>query len=58
MQLIQHVSRHSTGGRDPRRTPRVRQADRLEVLAAASKVEDICPVWITDHLPEHERVSP
>jgi hypothetical protein len=57
MQLIQHAPRHSTGGLDPRRTLQVRQADRFEILAAASEVDDICPVWITDHLSERERVS-
>jgi hypothetical protein len=57
MQPNQDTLRRSTDAREPRRTPRVRQADRFEILAAASEAEDVCPIWIADHLSEGERVS-
>jgi len=40
-----------------RRTLRIKQADRFEILAAASEAEDICPIWITDRLSERQQVS-
>lgn len=58
MQPNQDATLRNTVGREPRRTPRIRQADRFEVLTAASQAEDICPIWITDHLSEPERVAP
>ena len=57
MQPNQDTPRPSTDARELRRTPRIRQADRFEILAAASESEDICPIWITDRLSERERVS-
>ena len=42
---------------EQRRTSRVKQAERFEVLSAASEAENICPVWISDRLAESERVS-
>ena len=58
MQPNQNTPRPSTDARDLRRTSRIRQADRFEILAAASEAADLCPIWITDRLSERERVSP
>lgn len=58
MQPNQDAPRRSTYARELRSRPRIRQADQFEILAAASEAEDICPIWITDHFSERERVSP
>lgn len=58
MQLIQDILRRSGDSCEPRRTSRIRQADRFEKLAASSEVDPICPIWLTDRLSERERVSP
>ena len=58
MQAKLDTPRQPTDVREPRRILRVRQADRFEILVAASEAEDICPIWITDRLSERERVSP
>lgn len=55
MQPNQDALRRSTDATDIRRTPRIRQADRFEILAAASEAEDLCPIWITERLSERER---
>lgn len=41
--------------REPRRTPRIKQSDRFDVLVAASEATDICPIWVTDILADPER---
>lgn len=58
MQPNHDVLRRSTNARELNRTSRIRQADRFEILAAASEAEDICPIWITDRLSEREWMSP
>ncbi len=58
MQPTQSILRILNAQDRPRRTQRVRQADRFEILTAASEAEDICPDWIADRLSEPERVSP
>ena len=58
MQPNPNTPRRPTDVREQRRTLRVGQADRFEILVAASEAEDICPIWITDRLSERERVSP
>lgn len=57
MQPIQDAQQRRHDADDQRRTLRSRQADRLDVLVAASQVEDLCPHWIADRLSERERMS-
>lgn len=57
MQPIQNARLWSTDARELRRTLRVKQADRFEMMAAASEAEDLCPIWIAERLIESERVS-
>lgn len=58
MQPIQDPSRLSVDTPDPRFGPRLQQADRFEILAAASEAEGICLIWIADRLAEREQPAP
>ncbi|MFK7744093.1 MAG: hypothetical protein AB8B47_03495 [Roseobacter sp.] len=58
MQLNTNAQKRHYDAHNQRGTMRTRQADRYEMLVAASEAEDICPIWITDRLSERERVSP
>lgn len=57
MELKQDAKKRSEDVRDPQDTRRIRQADRFEVLAAASEAESASPTWIADQLSDFERVS-
>ena len=57
MQLTHSTTKLTAKVNELRRTSRVKQAERFEVLSAASEAENICPVWISDRLAESERVS-
>lgn len=57
MLLIQDAQRRPNNADGPRRSPRLRQADKFEVLVAASEVEDTYTSWIADHLLHRDEVS-
>ena len=54
MQPIQPAPRRSEDALEPRHTPRTRQFDRIEVLAAASEAESLSPMWIADRVLDGE----
>lgn len=56
MQPIQDAKCRVDTEPEPRRTSRTKQADRFDVLFAASQTEDFCPVWIAERLSDREPV--
>lgn len=59
MPPIQDPKMHSDTTSEPRRTQRTAQADRFEMLAAASETEagGICLIWLTGSLSVPAQVS-
>lgn len=57
MQIFQNAENLSPNFAEQRRTLRTRQADRLDILTAASETEEIWPEWLCERLLERERVS-
>ena len=58
MPPIQTEKKLSDNANGPGHNYRVRQADRVEILAAAAEADGICTDWIADRFLDHGQVSP